>query len=76
MELRTLPSVVDELSGWLRELVRRRAHGCIRNLDVDVRGETIVIQGRAASYYTKQMATEAVRDELGDLFPRNEIVVD
>jgi hypothetical protein len=48
-----------ELDG-LAELVRRRLAGRIRDLRLALRGNGIVLQGRACSYYGKQLAQHEV----------------
>ena len=61
------------------ELIRcvtGRLGGGIRELQVDISGERVILQGRTNTYYAKQLAQEAARTvhEFAQLV--NEIVVD
>ena len=47
----------------------------IRELRVEVLNDTIVLTGRTATYYTKQLATYAALDLLKDATLTNEIEV-
>jgi len=63
-----IPEVVERL-------VRSRTGVTVRSLRVEVEKNHIVICGRAATYYTKQLATHAVLDALPHVRLTNEIEV-
>ena len=68
-----------ELRGSIARRVESRTHGRIRDLQVVVSPPTIVLRGRAPSYYTKQLAFHGALDaalaaESGERIV-NEIVV-
>lgn len=52
------------LQNVLERQVRCRTGHRIRDLDIDVSPERIVLRGRATSYYVKQLAQHGVRDIL------------
>ncbi len=60
----------------LAQCIMGRSSGGIRDLQVDVSSGRVVLQGRAKTYYAKQLAQEAARQvhKLAELV--NEIVVD
>lgn len=60
----------------LTQCIMGRSSGGIRDLQVDVSSDRVVLQGRAKTYYAKQLAQEAARNvhKLAQLV--NEIVVD
>ena len=57
------PDTVDAgrqgLAESLRDSIRSRTNGQIRDLEVTVNGSAIVISGRTSRYYYKQLATSA-----------------
>jgi len=61
------PSTVDEhsLATRVRRGILRLAAGRIRELSVEVQGNTIRIRGRCSSFYCKQLAQHAAM-ELAD----------
>jgi hypothetical protein len=59
----------------LIEHVRRRTAGRVRGLAVELRPEGIVLSGRAATFYVKQLAQQGIRDLLPHVELHNEIVV-
>jgi hypothetical protein len=59
------------------DLVVRQATGqAVRNLRVDVTGETVRLRGVCSTYYCKQLAQQAVMSLLSDERLHNEIEVD
>jgi hypothetical protein len=69
-----------EKSALLQTELERQIH-CrtgrrIRNLDIELHPERIVLRGRAATYYLKQLAQHGVRDVLPQVCLENAIVVD
>jgi AraC-like DNA-binding protein len=65
------PDEADKLA----EYVRRQLSGRIRDLRLLARGNGVVLQGRAHSYYAKQLAQELVRKVTGLPLLANEIKV-
>ena len=55
--------------------VQCRVNGRVRNLRLLVRGHGLVLQGRARTYYAKQLAQHAVMDATGLPILANEIEV-
>ena len=61
------------------ELERRvldRTGRRVRNLLIELYPERVILRGRAASYYVKQLAQHGVRDVLPHVCLENAIVVD
>ena len=75
MELQTLPDAFQTLAIRVERLVRERTTGLIRNLRVAVHPGEIILSGRAATYYAKQLATHAALDACDDLTLTNDIEV-
>jgi hypothetical protein len=48
-----------QLAIAIRQRIETRLAGRVRDLAVRIRGETIVLEGRCATYYTKQLAQHA-----------------
>jgi hypothetical protein len=59
----------------IRQRIESRLGGRIHNLTICVRGETVVLEGRCATYYTKQLAQHAALGVLEDEQLDNAIVV-
>lgn len=51
----------------IEHFIQSQTNGMIRDLIVDVVGESVVISGRTKTYYTKQLATHAVLSTVSDL---------
>ena len=69
-----------EKSALLQTELERQIH-CrtgrrIRNLDIELQAERVVLRGRAATYYLKQLAQHGVRDVLPQVSLENAIIVD
>ena len=48
-----------ELSNILADAIRAETHDRVRNLCVEVDGPDVIVRGRVASYYVKQLAHRA-----------------
>lgn len=59
----------------IRQRIESRLGGRIRDLAIRVRGETIVLEGRCSTFYTKQLAQHAALGVLEDEHLENAIVV-
>jgi hypothetical protein len=75
MDLQTLPNTFQTLAIHIERLVREKTSGLIRDLRVTVHPAEIVLSGRAATYYAKQLATHAALDACDDLTLTNDIEV-
>jgi hypothetical protein len=75
MELQTLPDAFQALAARVERLVREKTSGLIRDLRVNVLAGEVVLTGRAATYYAKQLATHAALDACDDLTLTNDIEV-
>jgi hypothetical protein len=64
-----------QLAIAIRQRIETRLAGRIRDLAVCVKGDTIVLEGRCATYYTKQLAQHAAFGVLEDEHLENAIVV-
>jgi hypothetical protein len=49
----------------IRDEIVRRTGGRVQMLEVEVKGELIVIRGRASCYHLKQLAIQAVLEVVG-----------
>ena len=68
-----LPGIVE--IDQLEAQVQSRLNGRIRDLRLLVRGHGLVLQGRAVTYYAKQLAQHAVMDATDFPILANEIEV-
>lgn len=59
----------------IRQRIESRLGGRVRDLAIRVRGETIVLEGWCATFYTKQLAQHAALGVLEDEQLENAIVV-
>jgi len=75
MELDTLPNADLNLLERIERLVRQRTTGLIRELKISALPGEIVITGRAATYYAKQLATHAALEACDHLTLTNDIEV-
>jgi hypothetical protein len=64
-----------ELAIAIRQRIESRLAGRVRELAVRVLGNTIVLEGKCATYYTKQLAQHAALGVLDDEQLENAIVV-
>jgi hypothetical protein len=64
------------LQNELERQIHSRTGRRIRNLDIELQPERVVLRGRAATYYLKQLAQHGVRDVLPQVRLENAIVVD
>jgi hypothetical protein len=75
MDLDTLPNAREALVDRVERSIRLRTTGLIRNLKVEIHSEEIVVTGRAATYYAKQLATHAALEACNRLTLTNDIEV-
>jgi hypothetical protein len=59
----------------IRQRIESRLGGRIRDLAIRIQGRTIVLEGRCATFYTKQLAQHAALGVIEDERLENEIVV-
>jgi osmotically-inducible protein OsmY len=69
------PRHVRRLAEEIEGIVQRRTGGQIRGLHVEVDQDRVIITGRAATYYAKQLAQHAAMDAAGHECLTNEIEV-
>jgi hypothetical protein len=69
------PTVSPDLVLSIALGVQARAHGRVRNLNVLVDGESIVLRGETMSHHAKQLAQHGALDLIEDLELVNQIVV-
>jgi hypothetical protein len=63
--------VIRAIERW----VQSRTHGRVRDLQVELAGQSIVLRGRAPTYHTKQLALLGAMDAVSDGRIVNEIRV-
>lgn len=59
----------------LEREIHRKSAGRIQNLEVESTGDAVLISGLTNTYYAKQLATQVVLDQVGDIQLTNDIVV-
>jgi hypothetical protein len=64
-----------QLAIAIRQRIETRLAGRVRDLSVRIKGDTIVLEGSCATYYTKQLAQHAALGVLEDEQLENAIVV-
>ncbi len=75
MSTAVLDTLPQSLAEKIEQAVQVRTGGRIRGLQVRINNSSIVISGRASSYYNKQLVTHAVMDACNDLSVTNEVEV-
>jgi hypothetical protein len=65
----------EPLEQKIRKRIQARLHGRIRNLNVRVLSDLVILEGQCATYYTKQLAQHAAMGILEDEHLDNAIVV-
>ena len=75
MELQLVPETGQSLVDRVERLVAQRTGGMIRSLRVECFDGTLVLSGRTATYYAKQLASHAALEGCGDVPVTNEIEV-
>lgn len=64
-----------QLAIAIRQRIESRLAGRVRELSVRIKGNTIVLEGKCSTYYTKQLAQHAALGVLEDEQLENAIVV-
>jgi hypothetical protein len=59
-------SDIQALAASIEQAVRKETLGGVENLSVELRGGTILLEGRCSSYYCKQQAQQVVMALLSD----------
>lgn len=75
MGLQTEVDAGELIEERIERVVRTRTGGVIRGLSVHVYGDSVVIEGRAPTYYCKQLATHAAFDVMNGETLTNSIEV-
>lgn len=75
LELAAVSSESHVCIGQVERAVQTKTAGRIRGLRVHIDDGCLVVSGRTSTYYTKQLATHAVRDMDLDLSVQNDIEV-
>ena len=75
MELQTYSDAQQLLVARVERMVREKTSGLIRDLRVRCEPGEVVLTGRAATYYAKQLATHAALEAANDLTLTNDIEV-
>jgi hypothetical protein len=60
---------------YLETLVQRRLGSRVRDLRIVIRGDGIILQGRASTYHAKQLAQHAVMEAAAGPILANDIEV-
>jgi hypothetical protein len=58
-----------EIAGVIERVVRERTWNRVRQLRVELTGESVVVHGSTPTYYLKQIALEAARSTLARTRP-------
>lgn len=59
----------------VERIVNFRTASRVKDLQVDVQGQDVILSGIAPTYYVKQLATHAALDEIGQYTLTNDIDV-
>jgi hypothetical protein len=65
-----------ELQRELEARVHQRTNRRVRNLEIELSAERVILSGQAATYHVKQLAQHGVRDLLPNVMLENTIKVD
>lgn len=75
MSAASLETLPQSLAEKIESAVHVRTGGRIRGLQVRIAEGSIIISGRVATYYTKQLVTHAAMEAGDELQVNNEVVV-
>ncbi len=75
MNLETATASPIAIVERIEHFVQLRTNGMVRDLNVDVVDGQIILTGRTATYYNKQLATHAVLSTVNDVVLTNDIEV-
>jgi hypothetical protein len=64
MDIQVGLDIPQAITESIERVVQLRTGGMVRDLRVEVFEESVVISGRASTYYTKQLATHAAFDAI------------
>jgi len=67
---------MSEFCGAIERHIHDRTGRRVRNLAVELFGESVVLRGRAATYHVKQLAQHGVKDLLPNAALVNNIIVE
>jgi hypothetical protein len=70
-----VPGLADLKQAVKQRIVQRTA-GRILGLEVDVTADRVEIRGRAANFHLKQLAIQAVLEEVGSWGDTQQVVID
>ena len=70
-----MPVNLGQLRTDLETVVQARTGRRIRNLDIELEPERVILHGVALSYHVKQLAQQGVREILPDVLLENAIEV-
>jgi hypothetical protein len=68
-------SPVSAVQSRAADALRHSSHPALRKLSVEETDDRIIISGRVASYYLKQLAQETIMPVRGDLMVINRVAV-
>lgn len=71
----TIDCQMDPLCGRVERIVNLRTASRVRDLQVHVQGQDVILRGVAPTYYVKQLATHAALDEIDQFTLTNDIDV-
>jgi osmotically-inducible protein OsmY len=71
----THDSRCDNLAKAIHQRIASRAQGRIHDLNVRIQGQTVVLSGHCATYYSKQLAQHAAQGIIDNEHLENEIHV-
>ncbi len=71
----TIECPSEPLCGRVERIVNLRTAARVKDLQVDVQGQDVILRGIAPTYYVKQLATHAALDEIEQFTLTNDIDV-
>ena len=75
MSVATITPTPHDLTSTIKHRIHSRTHGRVWNLHVEFNGQVLVLRGRTATYYTKQLAQHGALEILNGQPVVNDIEV-
>ena len=75
VELKLAGVKVVELIDQIEQAIRSKTGGRIQALQIEIADRLIIVSGRTSTYYSKQLATQAIRETADHMRVQNEVEV-
>ena len=75
VELKLADVKLVELIDQIEQAIRSKTGSRIQSLQIEIADRLIIVSGRTSTYYSKQLATQAIRETADHMRVQNEVEV-